>query len=55
MKTTYEQVFMIDQDILTYVAYHNNKIVGYQGAKSSPLTPGISPNTQKKPGKTVYK
>ena len=47
MKTTYEQVFMIDQDILTYVAYHNNKMMGHQGAKSSLLTSGISPKYKK--------
>jgi len=46
MKTTYEQDFNSNQDILMCVAYHNNKIVGCQGAKCPFLTSHISPRYQ---------
>ena len=47
MKTTYEQDFNSNQDILMCVAYHNNKIVGFGGATSPFLTSHISPKYHK--------
>ena len=47
MQTICKFVFKSDYDILTCLTYHNNKMMGHQGANSPLLTPGISPKCQK--------
>ena len=44
---------MIDQDILTYVAYHNNKIVGHQDAKSPFWPPELAQNSRNQQKRTI--